>query len=61
MPIFSGEDGGSVKAYNNFMTGEKRFISYGQATTESFNSTIDFDAYVASSRSGAGSFFCCFL
>ena len=51
MPIFSGEDGGSVKAYNNFMTGEKRFISYGQATTESFNSTIDFDAYVASSRS----------
>lgn len=50
MPIFSGEDGGSIKAYNNYMTGEKRFIAYGQATTDPFNSSVDFDAYVVSNR-----------
>lgn len=50
MPIFSGEAGGSIKAYNNYMTGEKRFIAYGQATTDPFNSSVDFDAYVVSNR-----------
>lgn len=50
MPIFSKEDGGSIKVYNNYMTGEKRFIAYGQATTDPFNSSVDFDAYVVSNR-----------
>ncbi len=45
---FSEEDGGMIKAYNNFMTGEKRFLAYGNS--ESDNSTVEFDAYVAKSR-----------
>lgn len=47
MPTFSKEDGGTVKAYNNYMTGQRRFVSYG--ATEYPNSTIDFDAYLANS------------
>ena len=48
MPTFSKENGGIIKAYNNYMTEERRFVSYGD---EGFpNSTVDFDAYVASSR-----------
>ncbi len=49
-PTFSKEDGGIIKAYNNFMTGQKRFISYGVTGFTAFDSTVDFDAYVASTR-----------
>ncbi|WP_346863791.1 T9SS type A sorting domain-containing protein [uncultured Draconibacterium sp.] len=48
MPTFSKEDGGSIKAFNNYMTGQKRFVPYGDSNYP--NSTVDFDAYVASSR-----------
>jgi len=48
MPTFSKEDGGTIKAFNNYMTGEKRFVPYSNADYP--NSTVDFDAYVASSR-----------
>ena len=41
---FSGETGGIIKAYGNVMTGQKAFVSYG-------DSSSDFDAYVASSKS----------
>lgn len=49
-PTFSKEDGGSIKAFNNFMTGQKRFIAYGVSGFTAFNSTVDFDAYVVSTR-----------
>ncbi len=39
----SGEDGGMIKAYGNYMEGQKSFVSYAENNT-------DFDAYVASSR-----------
>ena len=45
---FSGEDGGTIKAWNNYMVGQKRFVAYADAGYP--NSTVDFDAYVASSR-----------
>jgi len=45
---FSGEDGGTIKAWNNYMEGQRRFVAYGDASFP--NSTVDFDAYVASSR-----------
>jgi pectate lyase len=45
---FSGEDGGAIKAWNNYMEGQKRFVAYG--ATGFPNSTVDFDAYVAASR-----------
>lgn len=48
MPTFSKEDGGTIKSYNNYMTGQRRFVPYGE--TGYPNSTIDFDAYVVSSR-----------
>ena len=48
MPTFSKEDGGSIKAFNNYMTGQHRFVSYGDVGYP--NPTIDFDAYVASGR-----------
>lgn len=48
MPTFSKEDGGTIKAFNNQMTGQRRFVPYGSAGFP--NSTIDFDAYVATSR-----------
>ncbi|WP_346858496.1 T9SS type A sorting domain-containing protein [uncultured Draconibacterium sp.] len=48
MPTFSKEDGGSIKAFNNYMTGQKRFVPYGDSNYP--NSTVDFDAYVASER-----------
>ncbi|MFT3740919.1 MAG: T9SS type A sorting domain-containing protein [Breznakibacter sp.] len=50
MPTFSKEDGGTIKAFNNYMSGQKRFIPYGATGYSAFNSTVDFDAYVASSR-----------
>lgn len=49
MPTFSKENGGMIKAYNNFMTGQKRFVPYGASGFSKSN--VDFDAYVASARS----------
>ncbi len=40
---FSGEDGGVIKSYGNYMTGQKGYVTYQQDGTE-------FDAYEASSR-----------
>lgn len=48
MPTFSSENGGTIKAFNNYMEGQKRFVPYGANGYP--NSTVDFDAYVASSR-----------
>ncbi len=55
MPTFSKEDGGTIKAFNNFMTGQKRFVAYGDQSPEYnisgvISSTTDFDAFVASTR-----------
>ena len=47
MPTFSKENGGIIKAYNNYMVGQKRFVAWGNTAFP--NSTIDFDAYVVSS------------
>ena len=41
---FSSENGGIIKSYGNYMTGQKQYITYQQDNTE-------FDAYEASSRS----------
>jgi len=48
MPTFSKEDGGSIKAFNNYMIGQRRFVAYGDPGYP--NSKVDFDAYVATSR-----------
>ncbi len=48
MPTFSKEDGGTIKAFNNYIEGARRFVAYGD--TNFPNSTVDFDAYVVSSR-----------
>ena len=45
---FSSEDGGTIKAWNNHIEGQKRFVAYDDPAFP--NSTVDFDAYVASSR-----------
>lgn len=47
-PTFSKEDGGTIKAFNNYMEGQQRFVPYGADAYP--NSTVDFDAYVATSR-----------
>lgn len=43
---FSGEEGGMIKAFGNYMTGQKSF----EAWTETGTYNKHFDAYVASSR-----------
>jgi pectate lyase len=48
MPIFSNEDGGTIKAFDNYMVGQQRFVPYG--ATGYPNSTVDFDAYVVTTR-----------
>ena len=48
MPTFSSEDGGTVKAFNNYMIGQKRFVPYGAAGYP--KPTVDFDAVVVSNR-----------
>ncbi|MBK0370120.1 pectate lyase family protein [Flavobacterium agrisoli] len=48
MATFSKEAGGSIKAFNNYMIGQKRFVPYGASGYP--NSTVDFDAFVATSR-----------
>ena len=40
---FSKENGGTIKAFGNYMTGQKAFVPYSENNTE-------FDAYVASSK-----------
>ena len=42
---FSGEDGGVIKAFNNDMNGETRFVAY-----DAVNYPIQFDAFVAATR-----------
>jgi pectate lyase len=52
---FSKEDGGTIKAFNNYISQATRFVPYGD-TDPAYNisgvisSTIDFDAYVATTR-----------
>jgi len=41
---FSGETGGVIKAYNNYMTGQKRFVAWSESAG------TDWDAYVAQTR-----------
>lgn len=48
MPTFSSEDGGTIKAFNNYMIGQKRFVPYGTAGYP--KPTVDFDAVVVSNR-----------
>ncbi|MGY3091479.1 pectate lyase [Hymenobacter sp. UYAg731] len=48
MPIFSKEDGGTIKAFDNYMVGQLRFVPYGATGYPS--STADFDAYVVTAR-----------
>lgn len=48
-PTFSKEDGGSIKAFNNYMEGQARFVAYG-AEGYPLPTTVDFDAYVVASR-----------
>jgi pectate lyase len=42
---FSGEDGGIIKAFNNYMVGQTSFLPYNPSTNPT-----QFDAYVASTR-----------
>ena len=42
---FSSEDGGTIKAFNNTMSGQTRFVGYNSSTYP-----VEFDAYVASTR-----------
>lgn len=42
---FSSEDGGTIKAYNNTMSGQNRFVGYNVTTYP-----VEFDAYVAATR-----------
>src|SRR6218665_447589 len=42
---FSSEDGGTIKAYNNVMSGQTRFVAY-----DAVNYPVEFDAYVATTR-----------
>lgn len=48
-PTFSKEDGGTIKAFNNYIEDAKRFVAHGDSKFP--NSTTDFDAYVVSSKS----------
>lgn len=48
-PTFSKEDGGTIKAFNNYIEGANRFVAHGDSKFP--NSTTDFDAYVVSSKS----------
>lgn len=42
---FSSEDGGTIKAYNNTMSGQNRFVGYNATMYP-----VEFDAYVAATR-----------
>ena len=56
---FSDEDGGTIKAYNNFMEGSFTFIPYGaskymlkgkETAVGDIDAKVDFDAYVVEKR-----------
>ena len=47
-PTFSGEDGGSIKAYGNTIIGQKRFVAYGDSNYN--DNTTEFDAIVTSTK-----------
>ncbi len=49
--IFSGENGGVIKAYNNNMEGQKSVIYANSDAGTTSASATDFDAYLATSRS----------
>ena len=58
-PTFSSEDGGTIKAYNNYMEGSYTFIPYGsskyvlkgsETAAGSIDTKADFDAYVVDKR-----------
>lgn len=60
-PTFSSEDGGSIKAFNNFFEGTYTFIPYGagkynvkgvltEASSQGVDPREDFDAYVVEKR-----------
>ncbi len=49
--IFSGENGGVIKAYNNYMEGQKSVIYANSDAGTTSASATDFDAYLATSRS----------
>mgnify|MGYP003631859400 CR=1 FL=1 len=42
---FSSEDGGSIKAFNNTISGQTRFVTY-----DATNYPVEFDAYLAATR-----------
>lgn len=48
LPTFSKEDGGSIKAFNNYMSGFNRFVAWGDQDYP--NPSVDFDAWVAADR-----------
>ena len=47
-PTFSGEDGGSIKAYGNTIIGQKRFVAYGDSNYN--DNMTEFDAIVTSTK-----------
>ena len=49
--IFSGENGGVIKAYNNYMEGQKSVIYANSDAGTTTASATDFNAYLATSRS----------
>ena len=49
--IFSSENGGVIKAYNNYMEGQKSVIYANSGAGTTTASATDFDAYLATSRS----------
>ena len=49
--IFSKENGGVIKAYNNYMEGQKSVIYANSDAGTTTASATDFDAYLATSRS----------
>ncbi len=48
---FSDEDGGIIKAYNNYMTGQTRFVAYGDDDFTDIDPTVQFDAVVVENQS----------
>ncbi len=48
---FSSEDGGIIKAYNNYISNATRFVAYGDDSFTDIDPTVQFDAYVVSFRS----------
>ncbi len=47
---FSEEDGGIIKAYNNYISDETRFVAYGDESFTDVDPTVQFDAYVVDSK-----------